>query len=522
VRGLLTIAVVFVPTFAAAQQCVDATPPTLVNDNHSSRGYEFTGVGYDCNDAESFFHFVGSRGAYANAFTAVSRYSTDQLQNTCNLLDLSGAPASSCLKYSGDCSAAGVGPLCVNDSQAKQGEISCNCQVVLPQMLQSVRGRAGFPPIGLGTDHGFFARLLTDKDVDGKADEEASDRTINNIQTTPFRVRELARGLWRMEWEDLFPNDTADYNDYVNTYELQECRPDRWPLDSETIPPTCLDECGDDRNSGACVEGIGSTLAANLRFRANISVEQSFHATERVDFENEGRRLQVSLTLHSTMTSQGLIDLLSTGDVAICPVVSFLAKDSISQKRHRVALHYGGTCGHGKPAQFSGQPICDQSSALGWDEKDYLLVGLGRTFLTSDPAATFDNSCDVSDRRGCTSNSPQICNSRPTPDLLSPTALTPPTACNGNGTNNLNLWFEAPVKDIEAGVGSRSFSVEDYPRTTASWIDVLVFHDIKAPDFACPTGVDIVFDGVDPAVAKVQRYRLWRNSLGFSDQLIYR
>lgn len=506
--GLMLVAV---SSLAWGQQCDDSVAPTLSHDFLRPQGYGFTGSGAECFDSESYFHFSAARGAFANALSVEGRWNAapEQLPNTCAVLDQSGNSLASCLKYTGDCGASGVGPVCTGDPLSQSGEISCSCQIVPPQKLQDVKATNGFPPVGAGTDHGFFAQLNIDEDVDGKVDRFADTHRINNTNVPPFLVRPVSRGLWRLEWEDLFPNDQADFNDYVASYEIHECRPGRWPLDADQGVNDCLDECGNPAvpRPGWCVEGPSSKVLDDMKFHADVAFDVDRGSDGIVQFESLGPKMTVSLSTHNTFTKQALIDLMKAGSVAICPIVALRAETYIYKRDRRIGLHYGGGCG--ASGALSGQPVCSETKPAPYYEEEYLFIGLGNSYLTTTSSGVFDNSCDVTQGQ-CTTNTPSTCNSREPSDILPPGILTEPTACNGNGTGHFARWYEVPLRDIATATSPPFDAAYRNGRQsgTLAFVDVLVFSEIKTPEFACPTGIDILFRGVDPAIAKVQRFHI--------------
>jgi len=231
-HGVLAAALAL-PFSATAQVCtqqMDETPPTL---SHDAMGW--TGFAFQCFESENYFHFVGSRGAFSDAQWVEPRWTTDPFLSTCPMTDPGGNPIDGCLKATIDCGSRGSGPVCT-DSLLQSGEMTCSCHPRKTVKITNVPRDPPplLPPPGIG--HGFNSALYIDEDLDGRAERWAKAHQIGNQSVEPVHVRPVSRGVWRFEWEDLFPSDKADFNDYVSMYELRECRPTRWPLD--TVPAT--------------------------------------------------------------------------------------------------------------------------------------------------------------------------------------------------------------------------------------------------------------------------------------------
>lgn len=106
-----------------------------------------------CRDAQTYLHFVSSRGAYASAmeFLLLNSAGDSQVTSSCKLMTPGGSgQVKNCLKYTGECSAQ-LSPVtaCLGDSQTQGGRFRVSARH-RPSSGHSIgaRARASAPTPG--------------------------------------------------------------------------------------------------------------------------------------------------------------------------------------------------------------------------------------------------------------------------------------------------------------------------------------------------------------------------------------
>jgi hypothetical protein len=123
----------------------------------------------------------------------------------------------------------------------------------------------------------------------------------------------------RVDWEDQFPDDgsgvTADYNDYAALLEMRDCQPHDFRTDALAAQSVCLNACGDP---------CPWTNNDERRFAVTAAVIVDKVRTENVRYESTGRKLSISVAVHTDFRPGDLGG--KPMRIGICPQVEFFWK----------------------------------------------------------------------------------------------------------------------------------------------------------------------------------------------------
>lgn len=408
-----------------------------------------------CYDSSVYWHFLGSRAAYAAQL--VERH----LDSTCDT-----DQGAACLKYTGECSPDVVNPTlfsCPRDPSAQRGEISCWCHARLPVK----------EPIELPAGSANAVRapgLFVDTDLNRIIDRRYPLSSYPDV----VQMTELPGGIVRMGFEDDILTGTADYNDYIAAVEIRDCSPVRFPVDA-TDRPECANSCG-----ASCPSGWVGLDSNKFRVVGTLGVDDS--VTEQFGYEPIGRKLSLTLSLYANFLIGELNGRPLT--VAMCPTVNL--------KWQTTASLYAGAFGEWSISDgtcSAANPATETASCVAGQDPGFLPIALsGEQNRTSDPC------------RGAGDRGTGV-------DLV----LVNESACSAETHVR---EYEFRIADLDSIIGEPRLMYGPLGASSIAAavesVDVRVFANLPngGSDFRCPGGVGTQWGSNQPGNGDVLFFRL--------------
>lgn len=314
--------------------------------------------------------------------------------------------------------------------------------------------------------------------VDSNLDRDTDNSFWANQQVTG-KQQAVWMKWWNsavtISWEDEWRVPTADFNDYVATFEMKECGPERFPPQAVMAQDVkCVNPCGDN----ACSEQLMSESTQRVRFTAGVTIDDG---ASEIPYEKNGRMIQLTLFGYDDFDQQLLAARPRT--VAVCPVLNIeWARGRLPAERHDLTtmLRYGDPVCAPRSSDQSGAPLCSGA-------------------LLSPTTLPISFSRQQSAVANCNVTASSV-------DLV---AATPSDAC---AANSFVRQYEMSLSQIDSALSDASLRIGSVSTTGLQGmidsVDVYVFNDIQTAAFECPSGVNARLDSVAPDIAKVVRYHL--------------